>query len=292
MTYSQEFLTYVNGRVLPHSQALPELQRINTRSAGGYYDSARTFGGQPFQLRRHLERLFSGLRYSNIDPGITIDDLERTCRGLVEANFTLLEGGLGDMVVTQTITVARPVSADDLPSVDIAIYCVSLEFSGFARSYVDGVRLYTPITYPQPQDAEGGDGKQGSTQTLALMVNDGGYITECQGANFMFVVDGRIKLPDRSNVLPGVSMHTVLELASVLHIDVDEGLYSPSLIYDADEAFVSSTRYCMLPVATLNGYRVGRSTPGSVTNRLTSAWKEMVGVDFVQQALRSLYGSD
>ena len=288
MTNSGEFLTYVNGRVMPYSQALPELQRINMRSAGGYYDSARTFAGRPFQLRRHLERLFSGLRYSNIDPGITIDDLETTSRGLIEANFTLFEGGLGDMVVTQTITIARPLSADDLPSVDVAIYCTPLEFSGFARSYVDGVRLYTPITYPRPPDADGGDGKRGSTQTLALMVNDGGYITECQGANFMFVMDGRIKLPDRRNVLPGVSMHTVLELAADLDIGVDEGLYSPSLIYDADEAFVSSTRYCMLPVATLNGYRVGTSTPGKVTERLTSAWKDMVGMDFVRQALATL----
>ena len=288
MTNSGEFLTYVNGRVMPYSQALPELQRINMRSAGGYYDSARTFAGRPFRLRRHLERLFSGLAYSNIDPGITIDDLETTSRGLIEANFTLFEGGLGDMVVTQTITIARPLSADDLPSVDVAIYCTPMEFSGFARSYVEGVRLYTPITYPRPPDADGGDGKRGSTQTLALMVNDGGYITECQGANFMFVVDGRIKLPDRRNVLPGVSMHTVLELAAVLDIGVDEGLYSPSLIYDADEAFVSSTRYCMLPVATLNGYRVGASTPGKVTERLTSAWKDMVGMDFVRQALATL----
>ena len=288
MTYSQEFLTYVNGRVMPYSQALPELQRINMRSAGGYYDSARTFGGQPFRLRRHLERLFSGLAYSNIDPGITIDDLETASRGIVEANLTLLEGGRGDMVVTQTITMASPISADDLPSVDIAVYCTPLEFNSFARSYVDGVRLYTPVTYPRPPEGEGGDGKRGSTQTLALMINDNGFITECQGANFMFVVDGRIKLPDRRNVLPGVSMHTVLELAGTLGIGVDEGLYSPSLIYGADEAFVSSTRYCMLPVATLNGFRVGRSTPGQVTERLLSAWKDMVGMDFVQQALSLL----
>ena len=290
MADQREFLTYVNGQVMPYSQALPELQRINVRSAGGYYDSARTFGGRPFQLRRHLERLFSGLRYSNIDPGITIDDMEKTSRGIVEANFTLMEGGFGDMVVTQTITVTRPIAADDLPSVDIAIYCTPLEFSGFARSYVEGVSLYTPISYPKPQEAAG-DGKSGSTQTLALMVNEGGFITECQGANFMFVVDGRIKLPDRRNVLPGVSMHTVLELASVLSIDVDEGLYSPSQIYGADEAFVSSTRYCMLPVATLNGYQFGQSTPGSVTSRLMAAWKEMVGIDFVQQALDSISGN-
>ncbi|CAI8012775.1 hypothetical protein GBAR_LOCUS8163 [Geodia barretti] len=211
--------------------------------------------------------------YSNIDPGITIDDLETASRGIVEANLTLLEGGRGDMVVTQTITMASPISADDLPSVDIAVYCTPLEFNSFARSYVDGVRLYTPVTYPRPPEAEGGDGKRGSTQTLALMVNDNGFITECQGANFMFVVDGRIKLPDRRNVLPGVSMHTVLELAGTLGIGVDEGLYSPSLIYGADEAFVSSTRYCMLPVATL------KRIPSRAIDARPGHRKTIVGVE-------------
>ena len=284
---TNDFLTYINGRLMPHSQALPELQRVNTRAAGGYYDSARTFGGSPFRLRQHLERLFSGLTYSNIDPGITVDDLERTSLGLIEANASLMDEGLADMVVTQTVTVARPRSADDLPSVDVAIYCTALDFASFARSYVDGVRLYTPISYPRPAEATG-DGKSGSVQTLPLMVNEGGFITECQGANFMFVADGRLKLPDRRNVLPGVSMHTVLELASVLNIEVDEGLYSPSLVYDADEAFVSSTRYCMLPVASLNGYTIGLSTPGPVTQRLLAGWKQMVGMDFVAQALKAI----
>ena len=60
-----------------------------------------------------------------------------------------------------------------------------------------------------------------------------GVLTECQGANFMLVDDGRIKLPDRSNVLHGISMETVLELAQTLDIPVDEGEYST---YDAYEA--------------------------------------------------------
>ena len=281
----QEFLTYVNGRLTPHSQALPLLRRINARAAGGYYDSARTFGGRPFRLRRHLERLFGGLAYSRIDPGIALEDMERASLGLVEANLELLGPGPADMVVTQTVTITRPESADDLPGVDVVIYCVPLDFAAFARGYADGVRLFTPATHPMPAGV--GDGKTGSALTLALMVNRDGHITECQGANFMFVMDGTIMLPDRRNVLPGVSMGTVLELATAMGIPIAEGLFSPSLIYAADEAFVSSTRYCMLPVASLNDRRIGSSVPGPVAESILTAWKDMVGVDFVEQALRA-----
>ena len=286
--FSAFALAYVNGRVMPQFEAFAELQRINSRAGGGLYDSSRTFGGIPFRLRRHIDRLFRGLAYSNIDAGVTADEMEAASRGLIEANSSLLDPG-GDMVVTQTVYVTRPGASDYMPGVDVAIYCTPIDFAAFARSYVDGVRLYTPATYPKPQeDAAPEDGKPENPHTLPLMVNQNGHITECQGANFMFVVDGRIKLPDRRNVLPGVSMGAILELAGTLGVPVDEGLYSPTLVYRADEAFVSSTRWCMLPVRSLNGYRIGDSPPGPVTRRLTESWKEMVRLDFVRQALDAL----
>ncbi len=285
MTSQRDFLTYINGRVMPHSQAVPVLQRINARSAGGYYDAARTFGGRPFKLRQHLERLFNGLAYSRIDTGLSIADLETISVGLVETNYPLVEGEGVELTVTQTVTISRPDSADDLPGVDVAIYCAPLDVSAFARSYVEGVRIYTPNTYPEPPGQAAGDGKSGVVQALPLMSNARGHITECRGANFMFVSEGRIKLPDRSNVLPGVSMQTVLEIAGSLGIGVDEGLYCQREVYDADEAFVSSTRYCLLPVATVNGYPLGDSVPGAVTDGILARWKELVGVDFVRRAL-------
>ncbi len=288
MTSQRDFLAFVNGRVMPHSDAVPILQRINARSAGGYYDSARTFGGKPFKLRQHIERLFNGLAYSKIDTGLSISDFATISTGLAETNHALMNRENAELTITQTVTVSRPNSADDLPGVDVAIYCEPLDVSGFARSYVEGVQIYTPGTYPEPQGQSTGDGKSGSIHTLPLMSNARGHITECRGANFMFVSDGRIKLPDRANVLPGVSMQTVLEIADLLGVAVDEGLYNQSELYRADEAFVSSTRYCLLPVASINGYPLGDSIPGPVTAKLLSRWKEIVGVDFVQRTLDSI----
>ena len=83
-------------------------------------------------------------------------------------------------------------------------------------------------------------------------------------------------------------MQTVLEIADSLGIPVDEGLYNHRDLYNADEAFVSSTRYCLLPVATINGYPIGDSVPGPLTQRVLDEWKNLVGVDFVQRALDSL----
>ena len=72
----------------------------------------------------------------------------------------------------------------------------------------------------------------------ALKTDQKGYITECKRANFMFVKDGRIMLPDRSAALHGISMVTVLELAESMGIPVDEGRYSTSDVYAAGGAYI------------------------------------------------------
>ena len=285
MAESIKLLTYLNGRVMPHSEAAPTLRRINASSSDGYYDTERTFGGTPFKLREHLRRLFTGLEYSNIDPGLSIEEMERITLGVIEANAPLLPAG-GEFTVTQVVSTMGPDAPEEAGPINVIVYCQPLEFARFARGYVDGVRIITPSTYGVPSGQE--EGVVGGQQVLPLMNGKDGSITECQGANFMFARDGRVKLPDRLNVLPGISMQTVLELVSSLKIPVDEGRYSQLHVYDADEAFVSSTRYCVLPVATLNGVTVGRQLPGEITSALLDAWRTMVGMDFVQQALAHL----
>ena len=290
MTSPAEFVAYVNGEVMPQSRAVQMMQSMSLGATGGFYDSERTFGGRVFKLLRHLERLYRGLEYSGMDPGVTIEELASAALGLVDANLPLLPPG-ADLTVTQIVSPAVP-AAPEGGGFNVVIHCQPIDFASFARGYVDGVRIETPATYRAPPTP--------GQRTYQLMADAEGSITECTGANFMFVSDGRIKLPDRRNVLPGVSMATVLELAEELTIPVDEDDYSTADVYAASEAFVTSTRICLQPVATVNGLRLGPSAghfdrlrrgsgqsglPGPVADRLLERWKEAVGLDFVAQAL-------
>ena len=49
-------LMYLNGRFVPQDEGLLEMQQMG-QSIGGYYDTERTFDGEPFRLRAHLDRL-------------------------------------------------------------------------------------------------------------------------------------------------------------------------------------------------------------------------------------------
>ena len=287
MAESQQTVTYLNGRFIPHSEALAEMSENESQSAGGFYDAERTFGGQVFKLRQHLERLYRGSEHASIDPDMSLDEMEGVALEVLEANRKLLKPEQ-DFILGQVVSIGPKPSAGGPRGANVIVYCQFIDFSEFARSYSRGVRVVTPVTYavpPQPSSA-GGDGAQ--QETMPLMTDGEGNVTECRHANFMFVKDGRIGLPNRRNVLPGISMETVLELAESVGVPVDEGDYSSGDVYDADEAFVSGTRFCLLPVATLNGVSVGDEVPGAVTGRLLSAWSERVGMDIAQQALNHL----
>ena len=59
-------------------------------------------------------------------------------------------------------------------------------------------------------------------------------------------------------------------------------------MYNAEEAFLSGTSGSITPVKALNGKRIGADLPGPVTLRLIDAWNELVGLDYVAQAIRHL----
>ena len=271
MAETQELVAYFNGKLVPYSLVAAEYGKGESATPGGFYDAERTFNAQVFKLREHLRRLYRGLDIARIDPGLNIKKMEAATLEVIEANRHLLKPG-EEFTVGQVVDIAQAPAGKRSGRPNVSIYCQKIDFSEFANGYIRGVRVITPVTYAVQPEASP-DGAAAPPQLIySLMNDDGGNITECRHANFFFIHEGRIKLPNRRNVLPGVSMDTVLELADFLKIPVDEDDYTTYDVYVSDEAFVSGTRYCILPVVALNGLRLGEWVPGPVTRKLQSAW--------------------
>jgi branched-chain amino acid aminotransferase len=96
-----------------------------------------------------------------------------------------------------------------------------------------------------------------------------------------------ILTPKGGRVLAGVTAAVTVELAEGLGYMVEERDLTPYDVLLAEEAFLTSTGICVLPVRSLNGSPInGGVTPGRVTSRLMEGWKELTGVDFVAQAVK------
>ena len=90
----------------------------------------------------------------------------------------------------------------------------------------------------------------------------------------------------------------IFELCEDLDIPCVEADFGAYDVHTADEAFVTGTPFCMLPVVSLDGVRIGEPTEdasgigvfGPVSSRLMQAWSDRVGLDIPAQ-LRAFAGS-
>jgi branched-chain amino acid aminotransferase len=122
------------------------------------------------------------------------------------------------------------------------------------------------------------------TSNWALLLDTDGFIAEGTGDNFFLVKDGVIYTPEGRNILRGISRDYIMsELAPSLGIKVIEKNLEPFDVYTCDEAFITGTPFCMLPVTSLNSVRIGDGQVGPIFNKLHDAWSQNVGVNIKDQ---------
>jgi branched-chain amino acid aminotransferase len=101
-----------------------------------------------------------------------------------------------------------------------------------------------------------------------------GLVTEGAGFNVFALAGGQIHTPARG-VLEGITRRTAIEIARDIGLEVEIGDMPVSVLYAADEIFITSTAGGVMPVATLDGERVGAGAPGPVTRRIRERYWEM-----------------
>ena len=62
-----DLIAYFNGKFVPDSQCLIHATDRGFRVGDVVYDLQRTFGGNVFRLREHLERFMRSLGYARLD---------------------------------------------------------------------------------------------------------------------------------------------------------------------------------------------------------------------------------
>ena len=119
----------------------------------------------------------------------------------------------------------------------------------------------------------------------AVLHEADGHLTETSTANIVayFAKEGLVS-PPKLQVLPGISLQVVSELAGRLQIPFIERALKPADLAVANEAFITSTPNCLLPVTHFNGKAIGGGSSGKIYRQLMASWNELVGLDIAQQA--------
>ncbi len=296
-----ERTAYFNGEFVPESKVLLNPNDRGFRLGDMVFDVERTFNGSIWRLQQHIDRLYRSLRYLSIDVGMSKEQMSEITDEVVRRNEPLREPG-GDSWVRQFVTrgvMERGYRAMDAGSPTVCVMMTPIGFGSYAHLYDEGAKVLFPKARAYSSDSVDPKIKSynrlnfvlaqlevehADPEAYPVILDQQGNITENVGANFFIVTDGVLRTSRDASILQGISRMTTIELAKQLGIPVVEEELQPYDAYTADEAFLTTTSYMILPVKSVDDRRVEEAIPGPITQKLTAAWSERVGLDIVDQA--------
>lgn len=306
-TLSNQRVAWFNGRFVPEREVLIPFRDRSFTHGDGVFDIARTFGGKPFRLKEHVDRLYRSLRYTGIDAGMDAETMTELSLETLARNAHLLDPDTDYWIGQRVTRGGGPVGDEGWEHTGghVIIECQPLPLAKRAELFATGLDLVVPGVRRTPPESLSPRAKMHNylNHTMAelavqavapkawpLMLDTQGNIAEGTSNNFFLVRDGALLTPRERMVLPGVSRQAAMDLAGSLGIEVIETDIDLFDAYNADEAFITATSLCICPVRSIDGRVIGTPGPdapfGPVTKRLVDAWRELVGFDFVAQFLK------
>jgi branched-chain amino acid aminotransferase len=274
----------VNGVVTEAAEARVSVLDNGFTFGDAVYETLRTYGGRPFHLDRHLDRLRRSAAGLRIALPLADGELRARVDALLAASGNeesylriIVSRGVGDIsyafervqgpTVVMVTKPYQPLPAeayrDGVPvivssvrrnhpsALDPALKCCNLLNNALAMQEAREREALEPI-----------------------MLNHEGHVAEGAGSNVFLVKDGVLVTPPLSaGILAGVTRAVVLERAAVLGVPLREAVVHVPELLAADEVFITSSLKELVPVRTVDGVTIGGGRPGPVTRRLLADFR-------------------
>tara|TARA_B100000963_G_scaffold346545_1_gene351880 strand:+ start:32 stop:1018 length:987 start_codon:yes stop_codon:yes gene_type:complete len=302
---SNERLVFFNGQFVKESEAKISIYDSALMFGDMVFEMTRSFNKEQFKLKDHIKRLYTGLKILELPIQMTPEEMEEACYKTIEKNEHLFEE---DDEHRLMIDVSRGLlgiyhninGLEKGPNVIIADFPLRWTVQGMGMLFDEGINAV--ITSQRAIPAHLMDPKIKNRSRLfylmanieaskikgnnnwALLLDTDGNITEGTGDNFFIIKDGSVISPEGRNILRGISRayikDTICPQLGINFVEKDFGAYD---VYDADEAFMTGTPFCMLPVTSMNEVPIGTGKVGPIFRKLITKWSNNTNIDIVQQ---------
>ncbi len=252
-------LIYVNGTWAEEEQAAIPFMDQGFMYGDSLFETIRVNHGQLFRVKKHLERMRSGMEIIRLDAGQMLADIPTTLETFIEKNG--VDSALIRVMVTRGVSHGAPWSSLSKPALYVSARAIGEVPPGpvlvifVEEKNYPLLRFYPAIKSGNylgnmlaKKDAEAAGAFE------PVFVNQDGYVTECAIRNIFFIKNDVVLTPSvELGVLPGVMRDTIMELARRRGLHVKEARIREDEVHTMDEAFISSTGIGVLPV-TWDGF--------------------------------------
>jgi branched-chain amino acid aminotransferase len=293
-----EPLAFLNGTLLPQSEASIALNDAGFVFGATVTDLCRTFRHRLYRWPDHLARFRQSCQLADIGLALSDTEITRRAHELVAHNAALIDADrdLALVLIATPGRIGYYLGQTTEMGVDptFAMHTFPLPFAHYRSLIQLGAFLKTPPIRQIPAACVDPRIKHRSrmhwwlarryeteSNVKTLLLDMDGNVTETASSNFLIVKNGAIVSPPPESVLGGISLKVVAELCGRLGIPMIYRPISLDECYMADEALLTCTSYCLAGVGQINQRVI--PWPGPMLKRLHEAWSADVGIDIHQQ---------
>ena len=276
-------LCYLSGEYLPLAEA-----RISPLDRGflfgdAVYEVVPVYGGRPFRLREHLDRLNRSLAAIRMAAPRSHPEWAAICAHLIA------QDGGGEsylyIQVSRGAEAGRNHAWPDGLAPTLFAYVTALEPTP-PRLLEQGVAAVTAAEIRWARRDIKSTALLANTLLKKLAADAGafetimiedGELTEGSSTTVHVITNGVIHTPPNGNhILPGTTREVVTELAVRLDISSNNSRVPEEMLRSADEIWLAFATRGVLPVTTLDGTAVGNGRPGPLFKRLHAAFAQHI----------------
>lgn len=275
----------IQGILTPPEHATVSVYDRGFLYGDGVFETLRTYGGAPFALHEHLDRLESSARAVGIQLPVTLRTLEREVLDVLAAAQNpesyvriMITRGEGPLGLDPALATAplRVLLAEPITPLPAALYrhgvAVVTERTERAADAAPGAKV---TNYLAGMLALQRAKAQGAHE--ALLLDAEGFVLEGVTSNFFLVHDGDLLTSSSRHILAGITRAHVLRCAQAEGLSVRYGAIGSGDLRGATEAFLTSSLRELLPVIRVDALSIGEGAPGPVTRRLHAAYRKAAG---------------
>jgi branched-chain amino acid aminotransferase len=280
-----DILIYVDGKIVPKSQAVVSVYDSGFMLGDGVWEGLRLYNGKWAFADAHFERLYAAAKAIDLEIGMDQKILYSALLDTQNANEMVTDAH-ARVMITRGVKV-RPFQHPSLSQSGPTIVII-MEHSKPA--------LGRPITLATVPHQRGlpmtQDPKLNSHSKLncilaciaaqkagadeALMLDAHGFVNTTNACNFFIVRDGAVWTSTGDYCMNGITRQKVIDLCRSNNIPVFERNFSLVDTYSADEAFLTGTFGAQTPVSTIDGRQIGSGQLGPVTERIRALYAALI----------------
>jgi len=269
-----EPLIYVNGKLVPKSEAKISVFDEGVTHGWAVYEGIRVYDGRIVELDAHIRRLYASAKGA----GITIPLTPREFRDAVVE--TVRANGYRDCHLAPWVGYGE---VGGEPSVVIRVREVGTRMGESLTAVVASVRRAAPDSIPAQIKTNSRLDlmlakveAQVAGADYAIMLDQAGYVAEASLANLMIVKNDVVCTPYATSALEGVTRNLLLWLLPMNGVEACEGNITLQDLWTADEAFICGTGAEIRPITMVDGRTVGDGGTGPVTGKAITLYEAYV----------------